>query len=670
MIARKTSLALLIPMLALLLAACAAGKKEYDIGMQINAAGKHKEAIAYLEQAVAKEPDNRQYRQALAEIRERLVQQYLQEARQSLGPDDSITMAAIGRAKAKLAEARGVVVDHAAVTAFAQQLDQKEQSLLGQIRQQYDAARAAMDGGEWVKAYFNLQQIQGRFPNYEDTFHLMNQVVDKGAATLVKQARQQLDAEDFKAAAATARQVLALQSDNAEARELAAQATERDSKDYFVQQAGLAIRAQQWDRAVNCYHRAAGYDPDDATLKRLIEQVHRKAGDFYVQQAKQQMADGMLFAALESYGLAGKYAADAANDFVLGGLREDLSVRTIALAERFKTEQRFGAAWFCYSQIKQINPSYPQIFFLIQDMEDRIRQRLKKSIAVFDFNSPSEHVDSGIIVANNLITYLFKNASGDIKILERENLKSILEEMKLGQIGVVSSDSAQEMGRVYGIDVAIMGSVLLFKVDSSASKGSKTVRYQVGTKIIDNIEFQNWQARNPTPTKEELARAPAAKKEVPEYAEKDYEVSSQKKVGFVQLSFRIVDVSTGENIQVKTIERKLVVEDEASAGLPEAGVKFDAMEIPTDTEMLQKMTDEVVAELGREALRPLQNLEQTYFKLGETHLRRRDALAAAESFVDAIFDERLKQIQNSPLSEQAKVHLNEIFAAHRADFGG
>ena len=52
-------------------------------------------------------------------------------------------------------------------------------------------------------------------------------------------------------------------------------------------------------------------------------------------------------------------------------------------------------------------------------MEDRVRQRVQKSIAVFDFGSPSEKEDAGIIVSNNLITYLFNNASGDIKILER-----------------------------------------------------------------------------------------------------------------------------------------------------------------------------------------------------------------------------------------------------------
>ena len=154
------------------------------------------------------------------------------------------------------------------------------------------------------------------------------------------------------------------------------------------------------------------------------------------------------------------------------------------------------------------------------------------------------------------------------------------------------------------------------------------------------------------------------------YSEKDYKVSKHKKVGFIQLSFRIVDVSTGENIQVKTIESKEVVEDETSAGLPEAGIKFDPMEIATDTELLQKMTDKVVSELGREALRPLQNLEKTYFQNGENQLRRRNNLQAAENFIDAIFDEKMKRIQGSPMTRKAMENLDDIFDNYKVVIGG
>ena len=151
------------------------------------------------------------------------------------------------------------------------------------------------------------------------------------------------------------------------------------------------------------------------------------------------------------------------------------------------------------------------------------------------------------------------------------------------------------------------------------------------------------------------------------YSEKEYKVSTHKKVGFVQLSFRIVDVNTGENVQVRTVEAKEKVADDTSAGLKEAGVKFDALEISTDTELLQKMTDKVVAELGREALRPLQNLEKTYFQDGEKHLRRRSNLLAAESFIDAVFDEKMKMIQGSPMTLRAFEYLDDIFTLYQVE---
>ena len=64
----------IIVLSAFFLYACAgAGKQQYDTGMQLGDAGQHKDAIAYLEQAIAKEPKNEQYRHALYELKETLV---------------------------------------------------------------------------------------------------------------------------------------------------------------------------------------------------------------------------------------------------------------------------------------------------------------------------------------------------------------------------------------------------------------------------------------------------------------------------------------------------------------------------------------------------------------------------------------------------------------------
>jgi tetratricopeptide (TPR) repeat protein len=654
----------LIIVVAVVLTACAAGQKQYDVGMQLDQAGKYKEAIAYLEQALEKEPGNKKYQAALDDVKAKLVAQYLAEAEKALGPLDRVTMSHINKAKAKLNMAREVNPADPSVQRFGANLAKAEANLVNDVKFLYDKATKFIAATDWIKAYFALQQIQGKFPNYEDTFKLMNKVSTEGSQAYYASAKAYFDKDEYKKCIEELRKGLAVKADHGPSRKMLAVAQERDNKAYFVKRAGKSVMEKKWDQAVHYYKRALTYDPSDKKLQLLIGQVNSRAGQYYIQESRRQMDSGWLLKAFDTYKLALKYASGP-TDYRVTSLRQDLTARAAFLANRFQEQERYGASWFWYEIIRSVSASFPDIFYLTQAMEDQIKARVRKSIAVFDFNSPSDHVDAGIIVANNLITYLFKNASGDIKILERENLKSILEEMKLGQIGVVSSNSAKEMGRVYGIDVAIMGSVLLYKVDNSSAKGTKTVRYQIGEKIEDNIEYLNWVAKNPKPSPEQLAAAPPAKIKIPEYSEKDYMVQSHKKIGFIQLSFRIVDVTTGENIQVKTIERKEVVEDEASSGLEEAGVKYDPLEIPTDTELLQKLTEEVVAELGLEALRPLQNLEQVYFKEGENYQRRRDNLNAAEQFVNTIWNERLKRIQGSPLSNKAEELLNDIFLQYK-----
>lgn len=643
--------------------ACAMGKKHYDTGMQLSSAGKYKEAIAYLEQALAKEPGNKTYQEALADIKETQVNKFVNQGIQAVN-SSPLTIEAVNRAENSLAKAREIDPYHTAVKNLADRLEKQKNSFISEVKNLYSQAKDCIAAEEWLKAYFNLQQIQSLFPNYEDSFQLLTKSADKGSQAFYKHAISLFDNEDFGGAAEYLRKALSLKENHKPSRELLNLVLERDNKDYFIEQGKKAVFAQEWSRAVKDYEQALKYDPENMDLKNLLAQVRTKAGLFYIGKARTRINERWLLKAFENYDLAVQYIRGG-DDFQLNSLCKELCSMAAITAEHFEEQGRFGAAWFWYEKIKSIDSRYPKIFFLTQVAEDKIRERIRKSIAVFDFSSPSGNRDAGVIVANNLITFLFNSASGDIKILERENLKSILEEMKLGQIGVVSGNTAKQMGRVYGIDVAIMGSVLLYKVDSTTSDGIKSVRYKIGTKIEDNIEYLNWKAKHPKPKQAEIEQAPPAKITIPEFTEKDYKVSAHKKVGFVQLSFRIVDVATGENVQVKTIESKKTVEDETSAGLPEANVRFDPLEIQTDTELLQKMTDEVVAELGREVLRPLSNLEKTYFQSGENFLRRRDRLQAAESFVDAVFDEKLKSMQASPMTQKAMLNLKEIFRNYK-----
>ena len=60
-------------LLTVFLYACVTpGKKHYDTGMQLSSSGKYMEAIAYLEQAIVKEPNNKEYQAALADLKKNI----------------------------------------------------------------------------------------------------------------------------------------------------------------------------------------------------------------------------------------------------------------------------------------------------------------------------------------------------------------------------------------------------------------------------------------------------------------------------------------------------------------------------------------------------------------------------------------------------------------------
>ncbi|MBU0986019.1 MAG: tetratricopeptide repeat protein, partial [Proteobacteria bacterium] len=329
-------------LLVVFLFACVGpGKKHYDTGMQLSSAGKYMEAIAYLEQAIAKEPSNKEYKQALDKIKSNLIAGYVAQGSEALGSESPVTMGAINRAKDKLVKAQQIDPGHADVKSLAAKIGQQQDMLLSEIKELYTSAKQQADAGEWVKAYFNLQQIQQRFPNYEDSFQLLRQAADKGSETSYKQAKELFDQEDFKEAQEYFRKALALKGDHQPSRELLNLAQERDSKAYFITQAREAVLALKWDRAVGAYERALDYEPDNQDLRQLIGHVRTKAGEYYIRQARIQMDEGWLLKGFGDFNLASKYMNDP-NDFQINNLRRDLTSRAAYVAEHFKEQELYG----------------------------------------------------------------------------------------------------------------------------------------------------------------------------------------------------------------------------------------------------------------------------------------------------------------------------------------
>ncbi|MDP5031403.1 CsgG/HfaB family protein [Paraglaciecola sp.] len=637
------------------------GTKEFDTANKLASVNQYDEAIAYLEQAVSKNPKNQQFATRLADLKLRYSQANLNKVNDLLAAE--VTKKSLDEAEALITDLAKVGISSGETEAMIQTISLKRANLYTDLQQQYELAKRAISADDWKNAHQLLVNIESRFSNYEDIQNRLKTVVAESNKYYLGQANTAIKNDQFEQARQYLNDLLSIIPNNPIAKSLLKKVEQNDNQDYFLSKVQSAQDSENWGDVITNCKAALTYGKASTECNELLKVAKQKQSEQIANAMLESMSEGRLIEAKEQFLALRELNSLASNK--LENLRTALSQQADYSAETYTQKGQYGMALVLLNVISVVNPAYPELFTKVRNVEDNIYSRARRSIAVFDFNSPSSSTDAGVIVANNLISRLFNNASSDIKILEREKLSSILEEMKLGQIGVVSENTAKEMGRIYGIDYAIMGSVLLYKVDENTASSTKTIRYQIGQKIEDNIEYLNWKAVNPSPSKQELKTAPLAKIMVPEFGEKEYDVTQTKKVGFIQLSFRIVNVLTGENTRVDTIERKVQLEDTSNAGVQDAGIIFDPMEVPTDTEIMQQLTDEIVEHMAGEVLRPLQQLETFYFNEGQDREQRAEFDIAVENYTYAIYNERLKSVSSSPVTIEANKRINELLARYR-----
>lgn len=652
----------------LALAGCSStpkGTLEFNTANELATTSNYSEAIAYLQKAIELDPKNQQYRSQLSSYSAQYVTSTISKSKRLLSK--APTRRDLDTADSLLEELKSSGINDPQISQMKTTVAETRSDLYAELAKDHKQAKLAMDAGAWTDAYSLLSGISNKFNNYEDVQQRMQTVVSNANKTFLKKANTAIKKDDFTSARKYLNDLLFILPNNPIAKSLLARIDKNDNKNYFENKVRTAFNAQDWDTVLSNCNKIKQFSQTSTVCASMLSSAKNKLAEQKSEQLLVAMNEGKLLKAKDLFtGLLSLKILPAER---VKSLREALSQQAAYSAETYKQSNQFAMAWTLFQSVKEVNPEFPDLFTRIRELEDAISNRSKRQIAVFDFNSPAQSDDAGVIIANNLISRLFNNAGSDITILERENLKSILEEMKLGQMGVVSESTAKEMGRVYGIDYAIMGSVLIYKVDENTSVSTKNIRYQIGERIEDNIDYLNWKAVNPKPSKSELQAAPKAKIMAPEFGEKEYEVTNTKKVGFLQLSFRIVDVLTGENTRVDTIERKIQVEDTANAGVSDAGVIFDPMAMPTDTEILQGLTEEVVESMAADVLRPLQQLETFYFNQASDFERKGEFESAVEFYTNAIFNERLKSVSLSPISIEAKKRIKAILEGYKFNIG-
>jgi len=107
------------------------------------------------------------------------------------------------------------------------------------------------------------------------------------------------------------------------------------------------------------------------------------------------------------------------------------------------------------------------LMFIVPATQAGDLKGLKKRIAVFEFEDKTDHrhhwwsgQSVGHGMADMLITTLVE--SGKYDVIERTELDNILKEQSLAQSGMVTPESAAQVGKLLGVQLAVVGAVTEF----------------------------------------------------------------------------------------------------------------------------------------------------------------------------------------------------------------
>jgi len=634
----------------LIMAACVGTNESLKQGQEFAKQNRWDEAMIYFEKAVSEEPDNPEFKNELSRAKQEVAKTRLARAKQSHASAGQNFMA-LERLSKEADEILKLDPNNPEIKSFAATVNGQVNNLKGNLKNLYQQAEADMQKEDWLAAIDKLKQVNAIFPNYEDTGNRLRRSLSEGTRSMYQQGTKLAKQEDWKGAAESFKAVMDVNPRYLDVAQQYAKAVKNDNPAYYAAEAAKAEGAGKMDRAIAMYEKALEYPQADPKLKDSLAALKAKASQIFLNESIELLKQDRLYGSFKKLDMAGKYSSTLRGEPGYIEHANRLCEALMKRANKFTEKEQWGNALVWLQLIDKLNPDYEGLFQKMNEVKDPISRRVRKSIAVFDFGSPSTEKDAGKIAANRLLAYLHQNASVDLRIIERENLQSILREMQLSQTGLVDIKTAQSVGKMRGIDTFIMGDVLQFSAKYTDVATTNQVRVLINEEDVPNPDWSDWRILNPKPSAEDLKNAPARTIKKPNYQFLPNKQGTARINAMLEISYKLVDTQSGEII-ANTISGKMVKEDKYQEGLAIAGIKADPLELPTEGEVLDQLAKEKIAEMGRSVLKHFQSLEVEYFNKGQDLQKRRNYEAATERYTDAIFDEKLKTI-STPISQKS-----------------
>ncbi len=640
----------------ILIAGCAApGKDSFGTAKLLEGQQRYEDAFSMYEEAVVKEPSNPEYRAALSSVRSRLARQILESAReqQNVTP---LKYNNLSNAQGYVDKALKIDPDNAEAKSFAVSLKGQIETIVKKAEASYSAGMKALDAKDWPAALDRFREIRDYYPNYLDLPVKISSTESGAFAFYLKEADRHKAIDDVDALVKDLDMARAIQPGNQLVAAALKAARESNTVSASLDKAEKSISENKWDSVKRYIKRARALNPTKEENDR-INKVTDDGSAKLMTKVAEDLENNALYTAYINVMVAFDLNRKLFKEPDFDELRSQLITEMTTKADELEEAGFIGLALYWSECALKVAGTDKELYQKFQGLKDKMRQRVTKKIAIMDFNAPTNNPDAGRLVTDSLLSYMTRNASSDVKILARDNLGALIKEIEFGQAGLYDIESAKKSGKLKGTDIFIFGSLLQYNVELNKEEGQKMVVAKIGVDREPNPHYTAWANANHKPTDEERRNAP------PPFIERErtetirYKVGTHRKTANVTISFRVVDVESGEVVITKTLKSKKEATGNYSEGVDIAGIPYQKMELPSDTDLLEKAVDEAIADLGRQVLSRFLNLQESYLNDAEKLKKRGETEPVAEKYMDAVITEEVKNIK-SPVTENARRELD------------
>ena len=636
---------LYISLIALLTAGCVgAGKESFNTARQLEQQKRFEDSLSMYEEALSKEPNNVEYRAATTNIRSRLSHQALESAKEQLATTP-LKFDNLRNAQGYLDKALKIDSENSEARTLANSLKEQMDQMLKKAEIAYDSATKALDAKKWLEALDLFKGIRLYYPGYLDLNAKITTTENSAVSSYLKEADKYKTNDDVDSMIKSLESALVIQPDNKLIKDVLKDAKLKNNAMTNIDKAERFAGENQWDRVRQYLNKAQRLNPTTGEVDR----INKLYADGNVKLAAKVSADidnKMLYSALSELLFIADFSPETFNSPGVIGLKNKLTAEIIAKADELEAGGYVGLALYWIECANKISGSQKELYQKIQGLKDRVRQRVIKKIAIMDFTPPANNPDAARLVTDSLLSYMTRNTSGDVKILARDVLGALIKEIEMGQAGLYDIETAKKSGKLKGTDVFIFGSLLQYSIENSVDEGQKMVIIKVGVDQIPNPQYSNWMAAHPNPRPEDMHNAPPSIIDKERTETIRYKVATHHKTANVVISFRVIDVESGEVVITKTIKSKKEATGNYSEGVDIAGIPYQRPDLPQDSDLLEKAVDEAISELGHQVFSRFQNLQETYLNTAELLNKRGEFEPAAEKYMDAIVTEEIKNISS------------------------